>query len=285
MGYGSMTRLTASYAPHALARRIKPSMRLTQVQISTMQPMSDAYKSLASLWPWLAPVEDYAAEAAVLRQVIDTLGLPSRQETGRPRLLELGGGGGAMLANFADVYECHALDISREMLNVAESRVPGLVSHSGDMRKAKLKERFDVVLACDGIDYLLTEADVRATLANVAAMLAPGGLFLLGPTYVQETFEEGEAADELVAGEGKAISLQTSVRRKSQRVFELLHDMKIHDGDNMEELQEIHRCGLFPRSDWHDWLSDTEIELIDYFGLELSGATELPFELMVARRI
>ncbi len=277
MGYGSMTRLTASYAPHA----IKSLMRLTQVQISTMQPMSDAYKSLASLWPWLAPVEDYAAEAVVLRQVIDTLGLPSRLETGRPRLLELGGGGGTMLANFADVYECHALDISREMLSVAESRVPGLVSHSGDMRKTKLKERFDVVLACDGVDYLLTEADVRVTLTNVAAMLAPGGLFLLGPTYVQETFEEGEAADELVAGEGKAIFVSTKVCRLDVNAFELSHDILVRDDAGEKRLNESHRCGLFSHGAWVSWLNEAGFMQLGW--QRVVGEIELPFELMVGR--
>lgn len=247
-----------------------------------MQPMSGDYKSLATLWPWLAPVEDYAAEAAVLRQVIDTLGLPSRQETSRPRLLELGGGGGAMLANFADAYVCHALDISREMLNVAESRVPGLVSHSGDMRKTNLKERFDVVLACDGIDYLLTEADVRATLTHVANLLTPGGVFLLGPTYVQETFEEGEAADELVAGEGKAIFVSTKVCRLDANAFELSHDILVRDDAGEKRLNESHRCGLFPRGDWHDWLSEADFEWIDLQGMELPDLDDLPFELMVA---
>ena len=128
------------------------------------------YSDLAWLWPILSPPEHYEDEAETLRQLYAELGRP---RSPLPRLLDLGAGGGHVLAQLSGDFDCTASDLSPAMLELCARLVPGARRVVGDMRTLRLGELFDAVLIQDAVDYMRTAADVRSALATCSHWTVP----------------------------------------------------------------------------------------------------------------
>ena len=145
---------------------------------------------MAYLWPIISPPEEYGSEARYFRDVIlEELG------PGRHRLLELGVGGGHNLSHLTVDFDCTAVDLSPDMLALSESLNPGVPHREGDMRSIRLEEIFDAVLIHDASSYILFEEDLKDTFTTAAVHLRPGGVFMVAPDWVQETFPDGWVYD------------------------------------------------------------------------------------------
>ena len=59
------------------------------------------------------------------------------------------------------------------------------------MRTVRLGRTFDCVFVHDAVCYMTTEHDLRAAIATAAAHCRPGGVVLMAPDYVRETFRPG----------------------------------------------------------------------------------------------
>lgn len=208
------------------------------------------YRDLAWIWPLLSPPEHYAGEAAALARHYRALGR-SRNAGARPRLLELGAGGGHVLSHLCRSFECTAVDASPEMLEGCKKLVPGVKVVSGDMRSCRLGERFDLVLILDAIDYMSTKADARAALATAAAHLAPGGVLFVAPTYTRETFVDGETASDALASHGLAYLSHVHDANPRDARYELILVYLVRGARRQVELiEDRHVCGLFSQADW-----------------------------------
>ena len=107
---------------------------------------------------------------------------------GRHNLLELGSGGGHTLSHLTREFQATATDISEPMLALSRRLNPGVDHHQGDMRSLRLGRAFDAVLIHDAVSYLLSEDDLRATIATAQGHLNPGGLLIMNPDWFTETF-------------------------------------------------------------------------------------------------
>jgi SAM-dependent methyltransferase len=144
------------------------------------------YDDLAAWWPLLSPPEDYTEEIEDLFTRFERE-LPPEGST----LLELGSGGGSYASHLKRRFRLTLTDISPAMLAVNRSVNPECEHLLGDMRTLRLDRRFDMVLIHDAIMYATTPAAVRATLGTAAYHCRPGGLVVVLPDYVRETFEPG----------------------------------------------------------------------------------------------
>ncbi len=115
----------------------------------------------------------FRAENAGLLDAFARLGPPGR-------LLEVGCAGGWLLKHaIARGWEAEGVELSAAA--VAHARGLGLTVHHGDLIEAALPAaRFDLAYMGDVLEHV---PDCRATLAEVARVLKPGGhLYLRGPT-------------------------------------------------------------------------------------------------------
>jgi SAM-dependent methyltransferase len=142
------------------------------------------YGRLAPWFHLLTAPEDYAEEAAYALET-----LRRRAASPIPTLLELGSGGGNLASHLRDELTLTLTDVSRDMLELSRTINPGVEHVVGDMRTLRLGRVFDAVLVHDAIMYLVDETDLRAALATVAVHLRPGGVALLMPDCVRETFQ------------------------------------------------------------------------------------------------
>lgn len=218
------------------------------------------YGELAHLWPLLSPPEHYAGEAATIRGVIEQK-LGSAQRKPVRRVLELGAGGGHTLYYLTERYETVAVDLSEPMLANCRRLNPETRTVRGDMRSVRLGEMFDVVLIHDAIDYLTSEAELAAALDTAAAHLEPGGLLLVAPTYLRESFEEYETELEQNGDDALALTYLSYVHDPdpSDDTFELILVYLICDvaGDrSVRVVEDRHTCGLFSAATWRRLISE-----------------------------
>ena len=169
--------------------------------------MNRMYDDFAHLWPLISHHADYADEAKHWRAVLDAKLGGSPDSHQRPRILELGVGGGNNLHHIlypdcaaprspsaacecAQVprYDAHAVDLSDKMLANSRALNPSVQHHLGDMRYARLGVKFDAVLIHDAVCYMMSEDDIRATLRTARAHLSPGGVLIMAPDWFTETY-------------------------------------------------------------------------------------------------
>jgi SAM-dependent methyltransferase len=206
------------------------------------------YNELAYLWPAISPPEDYAIEAEDWRKAIR-----KHLGGGRHSLLELGVGGGHNLSHLTAEFDAVAVDISPNMLKLSRRLNPTVEHHIGDMRTFRLPGRtFEAVLVHDAICYMLTEDDLRAVFATAWAHLRPGGLLLVGPDLVRDTFRPGMSLSWSTERGGVQITTDEIVydNDPSGTVLESHFTYTINERGVRRVERDIHVTGLFPIATW-----------------------------------
>lgn len=220
------------------------------------------YHELAYLWPQLSPPQDYAREAKAISDILAAK--LSRSPAGRkPRILELGGGGGHTLCHLADRYDATNVDLSPAMLNQSRKLNPSITHEIGDMRQIRLGHTFDAVLAHDAIDYMGCPADLQAALATAAAHLHDNGVLIVAPTYLHETFINYQTEYDHYADEDVQLTYVSCVHRPGQKVdmFELAMLLLIRQNGQLRIVEDRHICGLFSNKTWLELLDTTGFDV------------------------
>ncbi|HPM76028.1 MAG TPA: class I SAM-dependent methyltransferase [bacterium] len=212
------------------------------------------YDDLAYLWPLISPLEDYAEEAAYWREL-----LREKLGPGRCEILELGVGGGHNLSYLTKHYKATAVDLSAKMLAFSQQLNPDVEHHVGDMRSVRLAKQFDAVIVHDAIAYMICEDDLRRTFATAAAHLKPGGVCIVTPDYVKETFVDATVHHRTVKqGDLELTRLEYEYDPDPDDTsYEVLFFLLIRENNGAPKIeQDRHTLGLFPVSTWKRLLSE-----------------------------
>ena len=211
------------------------------------------YNELAFLWPIISPPSEYIDEAAVFRDIVHEILGP-----GHHSLLELGVGGGHNLSHLTPDFDCVAVDLSPEMTALSEQLNPGIEHHVGDMRDIRLNRKFDSVLVHDAASYLLSEQDLKNTFATAVIHLRPGGVLMVAPDWVQETFPDGWVFNWDQEKDGTAISIEEVMEdsdTSDTQVESTYTYTIIKNGETTVEV-DTHVTGLFPIYTWTSLIED-----------------------------
>ncbi|MDP2873221.1 MAG: class I SAM-dependent methyltransferase [Bacillota bacterium] len=212
------------------------------------------YDELAHLWPLVSPPEDYADEAQVWRDL-----LRRRLGPGQHQVLELGVGGGHNLSHLTADFHATAVDLSPRMLEHSRRLNPGVEHHVGDMRAVRLGRLFRAVLIHDAASYLVTEDDIRQTLATAAAHLDSGGVLVMAPDFYRETFKDNSAGyDVHVGNDGTVLTYFEYFYDPdpSDTHVEMLIVFVIRRGAELRVEEDRHTLGLFPMTTWLSLMED-----------------------------
>ncbi len=144
--------------------------------------MTDGYSILAPIYDRLNDTVDYNAWADYMEACFRRYG----QTAGGVRsVLDLGCGTGSMTRELARRgYDMTALDLSAEMLSVAEARIRAdgldhVLFIEEDMCSFELYGTVDAIVCClDGVNHLTAREDLAACFSLVSNYLNPGGVFL-----------------------------------------------------------------------------------------------------------
>ena len=128
------------------------------------------------------------------------------------------------------------------------------------MRSLRLQERFDAVLVHDAIDYMVSEADLKALFETAWLHLRPGGQALFVPDDLRETYEPSTDHGGSDAEDGSAVRyLEWSWDPDPSDTWvqtEYSFVLREVDG-SVRSVHESHRTGLFPRALWIEALEET----------------------------
>jgi SAM-dependent methyltransferase len=202
------------------------------------------YGELAGWFHLLTHPDDYAEEAAIYRELLDAT-------TDVGTVLELGSGGGNNASHLKAYYELTLTDVSAEMVELSRSLNPDCEHHVADMRTVRLGRTFDAVFVHDAIAYLLTPEDLHAAMRSAYLHLRPGGVVLLCPDDVRETFEPSTSHGGHDEGDRGLRYLEwTWDPDPSGNVYVSDFAYLLRQDDEVEVRHDRHRFGLFPRGTW-----------------------------------
>lgn len=205
------------------------------------------YSDLAYLWPIISPPHEYGEEAGYWRRA-----LQRKLGPGRHQILELGVGGGHNLSHLTRDFQAAAVDLSPQMLQLSMTLNPDVDHHLGDMRTVRLGRTFAAVLVHDAISYMLTEKDLKATLETAKGHLRPGGVLLIAPDWVRESFpgsrvlhwsrEQGEVA----------VTVEEYLHDPdpADTEIESIFSYTIKENGSVRLERDTHTMGLFPKDLW-----------------------------------
>ncbi len=211
------------------------------------------YDEFAHLWQLVSAPEDYAEEARYWREI-----LREKLGPGRHEILELGVGGGNNLSHLTDDFQATAVDLSEKMLANSIKLNPGVEHHVGDMRTVRLGRKFKAVLIHDAISYMLTEDDLRAAFATVAAHLDSGGVFVTAPDNFRETFKN-HMVDSNTRSDGSTTLTHIEYQYDpdpDDTTVEAMMCYLIHENGELRVELDRHVIGLFPIQTWLDLMEE-----------------------------
>lgn len=205
------------------------------------------YRSLARWWPLISPVEEYEEEAGFAATLLRRAGVPVK------RVLELGSGGGHNAFHLGKHFEMTLVDLAEEMLELSRALNPGAVHHQGDMRTVRLGQTYDAVFIHDAIEYMTTEADLRAALDTAAAHCRPGGVVVVFPDATAETLELGTdcGGSDAEDGRGARYLEWTWDPDPTDGWVQTEYAFVLREADGtLHTAHESHRTGVFPEATW-----------------------------------
>ncbi len=212
------------------------------------------YFELAPWYHLLTAPEDYAEEAEFYRNAIF-----SASDTSPETLLELGSGGGNNASHLKAHFQLTLIDLSPQMLKISQQLNPECEHIQGDMREIHLDRLFDAVFIHDAIMYMISEADLQRAIETAYLHCRPGGVVLLAPDHVQETFRPSTSHGGHDGLEGRIRYLDWTWDpdpEDSTYISDMVYLIKDKQG-NLQIEHDRHLLGLFPRQIWLKLLTNT----------------------------
>lgn len=190
--------------------------------------------------------EDYAWEAGELTRIIRD------RHPDAATLLDIGCGSGRHLVHLSDAFACTGVDVDGHALALAGRRVPrGVRLRRGDMRTLDLGRRYDVVTSLfSAIGFMRTRTDLRRAIRVMARHLAPGGVLVVEPWFLADTWGSGPepTVEEVRIDGGTLVRVITITRRGSST--SRLHIHHVLAGQRgIRSTDETHTLGLFTVAD------------------------------------
>ena len=231
----------------------------------------------------MSPPSEYVEEAVDLLALL----LDAPDAADARTLLELGSGGGSLAFHLKDRFTLTLTDRSPDMLAVNRRVNPECEHILGDMMTLDLGRVFDRVVVHDAIMYATTPDAVRATLRTAARHCRPGGVVVVLPDCVRETFEPSSEVGGHDGEDGSGLRYLewTWDPDPADDTFDTAYAflLRDHDGQLTNEI-DIHRNGCFKRSDWLAWLDEAGLSARihndawgrDVFVCVKRQATEMP---------
>ena len=219
------------------------------------------YGELAPWYHLLSHPSEHKDEAQHYRDVIRALAPEART------LLELGSGGGNNASFLKQEFECTLADLSEEMIAISRAINPECEHVQGDMRTLRLGRTFDVVFVHDAIEYMLSEGDLRAAVETIASHLSEGGVALVTPDAVAETFEPGTDCGGNDGDDGRSLRYVewTTDPDPGDSMFEVEFAMLLREADGEVRVEyDHHTYGVFPRATWRRLFHDAGLAEVSH---------------------
>ena len=207
---------------------------------------SSIYNDYADWFHLLTAPADYADEAVWVHEAITA-------RAGGATLLELGSGGGNMASYLRAWYEMTLTDLSPAMLALSQTINPDVPHIAGDMKTLRLGgQLFDAVLIHDAIDYMMTPAELGEALVTAFVHLNAGGVIVVMPDHVAETFSPSLNSGGHDGPDGRGLRyLEWTHPANPDATVDVDFVCLLREaGGSVHTVHDRHSFGLFERAVW-----------------------------------
>ena len=208
------------------------------------------YGELASWFHLLSSPADYAEEAEFARSLI-----VDASSTPPTTVLELGSGGGNNACHLKAHFQMTLVDLSRGMIELSRTLNPECEHIEGDMKSIRLGRTFDTVFIHDAIMYMKNEQDLRRALETATVHCKRGGVLLVMPDMLRETFVSltTHGGHDSQNGDGHAIRYieWTFDPDPTDTTYTVDFAYLLREGSRpVRVVHDTHVFGIFPRETW-----------------------------------
>lgn len=211
--------------------------------------------------------KDYCTEAEDLTDVIH-----ENLRSGGKRLLDVACGTGRHVEYLKQHFDVEGLDVSQEMLELAQQRNPDVSFHHADMIDFELGNKFDVVTCLfSSIGYVGTVENLIQAVNCMTRHLHPGGVLVIEPWLTPDVYQPGRVHANFVDEPDLKIA-RISTGRVEGRLSVLDMHYLIGTPGNVTHLVECHQLAMFENEEMHEVLANAGLEVsYDAEGLMLRG--------------
>jgi SAM-dependent methyltransferase len=175
-------------------------------------------------------------------------------------LLDLACGTGRHLEYLQAEFQVEGLDIDREMLAAAASRLPNVPLHEGDLTDFDLARQFDLVICMlSSIGYARRPETLGKALGLMARHTHPGGVVLVEPWLAPEQPQAEVVSARVVERDGLKISRMRSLRTEDGASI-LSYDYLVTGPEGVEHFTERHELGIFSHEQYLTAFTDARLE-------------------------
>ena len=223
-----------------------------------MKDTCHLYTDLAWLWPMWGDATEYEDYCRHVTGLI-------RQYARRPvtTLLDIGCGGGKNVLNLKQEFTVTGLDLSPTMLAQAKELNPDCNFVHSDMRTFRLDQAFDAILMDDAISYMNCREDFEAAFRTAYAHLNSGGILVVTPDVMLDTFQQNKTTVTPSTREGLEVVFIENIYdpdpADEQYETTILYLIRYHGRLRIET--DHWTLGIFSLDTWRNVLSETGFDL------------------------
>jgi ubiquinone/menaquinone biosynthesis C-methylase UbiE len=199
------------------------------------------YKELAKFYDLIYHWKDYKAESNTIKDLIKNY-----KKSDGNLLLDVGCGTGKHTESFIDNFSCTGIDINSEMVEVAKSKVKGVIFKQGNMIDFDLQTEFDVILCLfSSIGYVKTYSNLEKTFKNFANHLKKGGVLIVEPWFTKSVYRVGVPGMTTYDGEETKIARLNTTKVEGDLSIMEMNYLIAEKNEDIKHFSDIHELGLF----------------------------------------
>lgn len=199
------------------------------------------FKIFAHYYDLIYSFKNYQQEVFYLLPLIEKY-----KKSVKNNLLDIACGTGNHLKFFKDHFNCMGVDLSPELLAVAQEKLLGIPLQQADMITMRLKKTFDVITCLfSSIGYTKTYENLHKAWETFALHLNPGGVILVEPWITPQAFIPGMPTMRTYdSSELKIARLDVSQRSGDLSLYNYEY-LIAHKNQHVVHFQSHHELGLF----------------------------------------
>lgn len=201
--------------------------------------------------------KDYQAEAQHLLGII-----PEHLQSEGERLLDVACGTGKHLEFLRETYEVEGLDLSLELLDIAQERTPDVLYHHADMMDFNLGREFDIVTCLfSSIGYVKTLDNLNRAVKCMSNHLPAGGILIIEPWFTPDSWNTGAVHSKFIDEPELKIARMNIGCVEGKLSFFDFHYL-IGTPEGVQYFVERHELGLFEIEEMSRAMKGSGLEVI-----------------------
>ena len=177
------------------------------------------------------------------------------------RLLDVACGTGCHIEHLKAHFDVEGIDLSQEMIEIAQQRNPEVSFHCGNMIDFQLDHRFDVITCLfSSIGYVKTLENLIGAITCMTRHLVPGGVLVIEPWIVPDKYHPNTVHSIFIDEPDLRIArINTSAVEGRVSILDLHY--LIGTPQETEHFVERHELAMFEEGEMYDTLTNAGLEV------------------------